>query len=92
MEVVKHGVCRMCYDFISEIIHNLNHLARIKIYVWISVAPYILIWHRGMFKYSVGRIWVAPVVIDMLGGRVPGVLYWIEESLGNVAFPVVGVP
>ena len=46
----------------------------------------------GMFKYSVGKIWVAPVVIGILGGRVPGVLQWIEESLGNIAFPVVGLP
>ena len=40
----------------------------------ISVAPAIFIWHRGMFKYSVGKIWVAPVVIGILGGRVSGVL------------------
>ena len=61
-------------------------------FVKISVAPAIFIWHRGLFKYSVGKMWVAPVVIGVLGGRVPGVLRWIEESLGNVAFPVVGVP
>ena len=45
-----------------------------------------------MFKYSVGKMWVAPVVIGILGGRVSGVLQWIEESLGIIAFRVVGVP
>ena len=43
------------------------------IFVKISVAPAVFIWHRGVFKYSVGGIWVAPVVIDILGGRVSGV-------------------
>ena len=62
------------------------------IFIKISVVLAIFIWHRGMFKYSVGNIWVAPVVIGILGGRVSGVLQWIEESLGNIAFPVAGVP
>ena len=61
-------------------------------FTWISVAPGVLIWHRGVFQHSVGKIWVAPVVIGILGGRASGVLQWIDESLGNIAFPVVGVP
>ena len=56
------------------------------------MAPGLFIWHRGMFKYGVGRIWVAPVVIDILGGRVLGVLERLEGFLGNIAFPMVGVP
>ena len=57
------------------------------------MAPGVFIWHRGMFKFSVGDIWVAPVVVGILAGiRVSGVLQWVEESLGNIAFPVVGVP
>ena len=62
------------------------------IFIKISVAPAVFIWHRGMFKYSVGNIWVAPVVVGILGGRVPGVLHWIEESLGNIAVPVAVLP
>ena len=56
------------------------------------MAPAVFIWHRGVFQYGVGKIWVAPVVVGILGGRVPGVLQWIEESLGIIAFPVVGLP
>ena len=62
------------------------------IFVKISAAPGVFIWHRGVLKYSVARIWAAPVVIGILGGRVPGVLQWIEDSLGNIAFLVAGVP
>ena len=46
----------------------------IKISVRISAAPGIFIRRREIFKYSVGEIWAAPVVVDILGGRVSGVL------------------
>ena len=76
-DVLKHKVCCSIYGFISEFVHNLNHLAFTKISAWISVLPCGFIPHRGVFQYSVGWIWVAPVVIGILGGRVSGALQWI---------------
>ena len=37
-------------------------------FIWIPGLPNGFIWHRGIFKYSLGRIWVASVVIDILCG------------------------
>ena len=49
-----------------------RHYWLIKIYhdfIWNSVVSAIFIWHRVLFKYSVGTIWVAPAVIGILGPR-----------------------